>query len=356
MHFFKKYIFIFFCIQSFLGLVFFFFFKEEKEAVKEYIFPEKKIKKIHFSNILSGPLDIKEKKIILKTPNILEKMKIYFHEKRPDTENPFLEIFLKEKKIVPFQQKVYLTKELDFSKAPTNFWILFFQKEQNIVMRMSMEGKKKAYPVHLSKYVMEDKAYNILKNFQWIGTDLFLEKYFTQSLYMFSCGQNFFSLNKEDLLVWDGNWRKKKPLEDVSKYPIAKIFSCDEKKITLQFWTKDKQEAKLFLSKSFFNRGLVFTDNYITNISMRTNTKVGFSIENQRVLLKEKDLLYKEQGRWRKESLERFQKKKIVPEIFFILESLKKEDKKIFFKGHFFNKQRNQIQPIEKIIFQTKKR
>ena len=158
-----------------------------------------------------------------------------------------------------------------------------------------------------------------------------------------------------DFFIWkDNKWVVIKDLKQTASYSLAQIKPVNSKSFRVDFWPKKaKTKATLILNKSHRISPLNIRNDFISDIRMRTQKQVSCKIEKQRFIIREKDVLFKKDGKWKIEKFYSFKKilkeNKINSE-FFVFDCIKRIGTKKIFKGYVFNKNRTQVLKIEKDI------
>ena len=314
-------------------------------------------------------------------PDFSNKLQVWFHEPRPDEENKekYLEVMLlsdNKSKIILSGDKLYLLFDqgYKFSEKPTNFWLLFIYQYPNVV-RVTMKArymetdetivtKEEHFELIVLEHdykmlsMSEDNAFLSLNKAICLGPDLFLdicekEKEHSQLQRLIFPSNETCYVKSGDLLIYkDSRWQLQDNL-DTKGYPLARINSFNVSGLDIDFWGKsEKIKRKIVLQKPSKGTTLHVSDDFISELNIRTKKQVSCKIQGQRIIINENDLLFKKKGIWKKGSLSDFESQEEASE-FFIFEKLDFVAKEKSFVGYVFNGDKTQVVKIEKAI--TKK-
>ncbi|NGX48487.1 MAG: hypothetical protein K940chlam5_00072 [Candidatus Anoxychlamydiales bacterium] len=294
----------------------------------------------------------KEEKLEIKFKKSLKILKVIEDEKFfvavdkngsfefSDIKTPLV-VFLKaiDKKNVKVVVETDLADFMKDSQNKTNFFVL---KATDFVNTKDIDTRDDLKLLASSKWFSKDELQKIYKTKNGLEPKERLE-----------IDGKVVHLNSDDVLIYkDGIWQKPISLEDTQSYTIAKIKSIDSKILEIEAWDKNSNKY-VFALPSVVKQGFsIRADQFVTAIRKRTITHFSCQIEKQRVILKEKDILIKKEGRWRllKKDID-FDE--IKNEELFYFDKVESKNNKNFFVGYLFNQMRTNYLKIETPILSS---
>ena len=342
--------------------------KEEKEV---FSIPE----------ILGKSLFLKPLTIEPSFPDLSNQMQIWVYEARPDDEaKNYLEIMLlseRQCRVIKSGEVIYLNYDNGyfFSDTPTSFWITPSLISSKIIkvkigatyFDINNEKKEKEEYFELIaenqsfkdlKELSEDTFFS-LKEAIWLGPDLFLEIYGNnvekelskKNRLIFSSGETHF-IQEGDILVYkEGAWHSDFCCDDTKIYPIARIATISKNRaIEIDVWLADEiKKNTVTIFKESPPSSFRASEDFITDINVRTQKQISCTIGRQRFIIKEKDILIKKKDLWKKVKFSDFKNLADADE-YFVFDSLNAAYPSKVFGGYLFNKDRTQVIKIEKNI------
>jgi hypothetical protein len=309
-------------------------------------------------------LFLKKNKIEFEfNPNFLSDLEVFTRSSRPDIKNDKISFnFLISNNQIhqAFEnEKIYLNKKDNkfvTASSPTDFWIIFSKFNENQVqidLYAKLINEQKDEIIKSSHFKKENNFFLKLKNttiapeFEtlskayFMDEDLFLQMFNIQKLNKKRLIINDATLfiNENDYLIFkNGNWII--PCnEDTKSYPLALIKKIDKDSTLIECFSVDENEKHSFIinnKKDLFDHGKKNED-MISSIKRRTRLFVNLIINNQRFIVREKDVLYKEADKFyikrNNFELQDFNNKEIIYFEKFNFDGANKH-----IKVHFFNK------------------
>lgn len=310
-------------------------------------------------------------------PDFSNKIKLIMEEIRPDSveKEKNLEMILLSdniSKMISSGDKIYLAYDNGYkiSESPTNLWLLISQMAPNSSKvtlgtkyldqnSISCE-KEKSFDLATAEReineaaLRDDQAYLSLKSAIFLGPDLSLdfkdkdkEKAQLNRL-IFSSNESCFIKNGDFLVFKEGKWQIAQ--DDTKEFSLAKVSMLNPNSLDIDYWKKgERGRARIKLNKPSPGSGLHVNDDFISELNVRTKKQVSCKIQGQRIVLTEKDLLYKKEGIWKKGILSDFENRNDVSD-FFLFEKLEVSPGSKTFVGYLFNPDRTQMAKVEKKI------
>lgn len=335
---------------------------------------DQKLKPLKIDEILGDSISISQGSFDLSFSNLTDQIKVWIHEARPgDLKNKhYLEVAFHDKtsKIVSFEDKIFLKylpeiNSYEFSSEPTDVWFVPYFKEGvtiKLFAKYILDGKEiiKEEEIKLKALESEkmdfpnDEAFTSLKEAKWIGSDLFEEMYGEKKNLKQRLLANgyIFEVGKDDLLInKDGRWQIGAAMDGCA---LARLKSLTANSLEFDFWPKDGfQKRKIELNSAAPSSSITLADDFITDIHLRTQKQVSCRLEKQRIIMREKDLLLKKDGKWKIVRLPQLKKEKNLGE-FLVFDSIEIQGNNKLFKGYLFNKDRTQVVKVQKEIVHRK--
>ncbi|NGX51789.1 MAG: hypothetical protein KR126chlam5_00076 [Candidatus Anoxychlamydiales bacterium] len=257
-----------------------------------------------------------------------------------DVKTPLV-IFLKsiDKNSVKVVMETDLEDFMEAAQSKTNFFTL---KTTDFVNTKDVDARDDLKLLASSKWFSKDELQKFYKTKNGIEPKERLE-----------IDGKIVHLNHDDVLIFkDGIWQCPISLENTQSYTIAKIKSIDSKMLEIDAWDENSNKY-IFAVPSIVKQGFsIRADQFVTAIRKRTITHLSCQIEKQRVILKEKDILIKKEGRWRllKKDID-FDE--IKNEELFYFDKVVSKNNKNFFVGYLFNPMRTNYLKIEAPILSS---
>ena len=308
-----------------------------------------------------------------------KKIELGLYDPRPDEsrKQKFIEVKLqsdKETRVISSGEKIYLyyDRGYKFSKVPTEFWLMFSSinsNNVNVVVRAcykDVEGndlsKEESFELVASTQGLnllsdsEEEEVLALKNAIYLGPDLFLDMCDKDNGHSHLHRLMFLSndmchVKKGDHLIFkEGKWQVAGRGIDTKSYSLARVNSINDKGLEIDCWKVGKvKKYKIILNKANHGTTLRVGEDFITELNVRTKRQISCKIQGQRVIINEKDLLYKKEGIWKKGSILDFENQKDATE-FFIFEKLDAVSPVKSILGYVFNNDKTQVVKVEKNI------
>jgi hypothetical protein len=302
-----------------------------------------------------------------------DKFQITSFEPRPDEgkKEKYFEVTLlsdNSSKVALPNEKIFLyyDQNLKFAAAETDFYLKLASLNKDVVKvtaigaYKTLDGRDKINETSFEVKILEpansslseEEDFLSLKKAIFLGPDLSLDlldktESHRQLNRLIFLSKNTLYVKEGDILVYKDNKWKLKEEEDTTCFSLAKISLCNSS-LNIDFWKKGEIKKKvIILNKSLPATTLRAGDDFITELNIRTKKQVSCKIDGQRVIVKEKDLLYKKDGLWNKISLTGLENIKDASE-FFIFEKLNISPTTKNFIGYLFNNDKTQIVKIEK--------
>jgi hypothetical protein len=331
------------------------------------------------SSLSTNPLNVD-----LCFKDLTDQMQVLLFEARPDDpkNTHYFEISLTPEgpsRIVNLNEIVYLkfhpeTNGYEFSQKPTDFWFIPSLFHEIIKLKFyakytdlnGLEIKKESEIDVIAQkneknldLFQEDKDLLSLKEAKWLGADLFEERYgvfegkkipkqrlFFNNAYICEVTEGNIIVNKDG--IWQNN------ASGSQGCAIAEVKVVTPKTLELDVWQKEGlNKQRIVYGSSPPASALSITDDFITEIRQRTLKQISCKLEKQRIIMKEKDVLLKKDGKWKISKLPLKQEKEACE--VFVFESIENQASGKTFKGCLFNKDRTQMLKIQKdIIFRAK--
>ncbi len=366
---------LYLCLISFALIVFlsYLFIGKDFTVLKYPSINNDQIKtKPQLNDILGGALNLSPASFQFSFLNLEGQMQALLLDTRPDDlkNTKYLELFLSDKefKTVAFGEKVFLryfpeVNGYEFSSDPTDIWLLPFYKDGvnvKIFAKYQLDGKEIKKEKEIKIKLLENEVdppssedYNSLKDAKWIGLDQFEELYgekksFKQRLIINGA---IFEVSKGDLLIYkDGRWQTGVPSDGC---PIAMLNSLTANSLEFYFWPKEVlKKQTIVLSPSSTSPPITLSDEFIADLHLRSLKVISCQVEKQRIIMKEKDLLLKKDGKWKIIKLHQLKNEKLGD--FLVFDSIENDGGAKIFKGYLFNKDRTQVIKIQKKIIHRK--
>ena len=311
-------------------------------------------------------------------PDFSTKLKVFLHEPRPDSEikDNTLEVSLfsdnKSRKISS-HEKLYLTYDngYKFSDSPTSCWLDIDYTPPDIAKisacasfndpNNNLSTTEKFFEITASEKELkdlemkEDEGFLSLKNAIFLGPDLFLDLCEKDketprlNRLIFPSNQIFFVKKGDFLIFKEGKWQVPENI-DTKDYSLSRITSINQGILEIDYWKKGEiGRIKIKLIKPSQGNALHINDDFISDLSIRTKKQVSCKIQGQRMVINEKDFLYKKGGIWKKGSLSELENKEDLSE-FFLFEKLELTPAVKNFIGYVFNQDKTQMVKVEKKI------
>jgi hypothetical protein len=297
------------------------------------------------------------------TPMFLNDLEVFIRHSRPDIKNDKVSFnfLLSNNQINQAyeNEKIYISKENDkfiISLSPTDFWMIFSKSKENqiqidlyakLINEQTVKIIKSTHIKNESNFFLKNKnlsmslEFQILSKASILDEDLFLQMF------------DYKSFNKKRLIIDDlityiqendylifknGNWIINNE-EDTKKYPIALVKKIDNDSTLIECFSVDGNEKNSFIinkkkdSLDFIKKN----EEMISSIKRRTRLFVNLIINNQRFILKEKSILYKDADKFYVKrnnfDIQDFNNKEIIYFEKFNFDGLNKH-----ISAHFFNK------------------
>ncbi|HEU64015.1 MAG TPA: hypothetical protein ENH96_01325 [Chlamydiae bacterium] len=361
------------------ALMFFIFAREEKLENASYIKRDEK-KEVSL-DVVSKALFLEPFKFDISINSIKDEIEVQIVEKRPDSkvkQEKFEIKFKKSSKILKVieDEKFFVAVDkngnFEFSDVKTPL-VIFLKaidkKNVKVVMETDLEDFMKDTQSKTIFFVLSptDFVYTkdidtrddlkLLASSKWFSKDELQKFYKTKNgiepKERLEIDGKIVHLNSDDVLIFkDGIWQKPISLGNTQSYTIAKIKSIDSKILEIEAWDENSNKY-IFALPSQVKQGFsIRPDQFVTAIRKRTITHFSCQIEKQRVILKEKDILIKKDGRWRllKKDID-FDE--IKNEELFYFDKIENKNNKNFFVGYLFNPMRTNYQKIETPILSS---
>lgn len=298
----------------------------------------------------------------------LDSIKLFLYQPRPDLfESNLIEVVLGEnKRVVSLNEKVFLKFDPEkslytFSENDMGFSISVDEKGSLYLNAsyISINNKKidreEILDIGFSKgeeAKFEDRSIvEGLEAGKFLAPDLFLKKYGKDKKsiadkYRLLIGKDTLYISNLDFLIKkDGKWRVIEDLKDAENFILARAV-VDEggspKSLKIDIWPKEGIKKRSITL--FEKRGEGVFKDFISEIRLRTKREVSCLLEKRRVVLREKDILFKKDGRWK---IERLSKEKKDGSELFVFDGVR--DSK-FFVGYIFDKDRTRAIEVKKEI------
>ncbi len=356
------------------SLMFFIFFTKE-ENLKNLSYLKQDKKKDISLNIVSKALFLESFKFDVSIDALKDEIEISIIEKRPDSnlkKEKFEVKFKKNPKVLKLQEdeKFYVAVDKNgnfvFSDTKTPL-VIFFKaidkKNVKVIIETDLmdfikdqKNKTDFFILTPNDFIFtqdieKKEELKLLASSKWFSKDELLQFYDKKSHLKDSqrleINGKIIHLNVQDILIFkDGFWQKIDTLENTQNYTIAKIKSIDNKILEMEAWDENGNKY-IFALPSMPKQGFsIRTDQFISSVRKRTLTHLSCQIEKQRVILKEKDILIKKEGRWRilKKDIDLDE---IRNEELFYFDKIENKNNKNFFIGYLFNPMRTSYQKIE---------
>jgi hypothetical protein len=336
-----------------------------------------KKKKNKAIEISPGSLFLPSSSFLPSFPDLSNKIQISCWEPRPDSEKKekCFELFLLSdgsSKLISSNDKVFLCydKSLKFSETQTNFFLNLMPLRSDMVKVVvrgayrTPDGRDKIEESSFEVKIhdqdnqssnKEEEDYLSLKSALFLGPDLSLDlsektKSLSQLNRLIFPSKNILYVKEGDILLYVNNkWLLKDKDDDTKKYSLARV-SLTSSVLDLDFWKKGEIKKRVIkLSKSLPATTLRVSDDFISELNIRTKRQVSCKIQGQRIVIKEKDLLYKKEGLWNKGSLNDLETINDATE-FFIFDKLNILPESKNFTGYLFNNDKTQVVKVEKNI------
>lgn len=318
-------------------------------------------------------------------PDISNQLQIFTYDPRPDEDRKekYYEIHFTStdksntniQKANPHEQ-IFLCQDggIKISDKPTNFYFSFVPLQQNIVS-ISVIGKytnetglheiKKYFELQAKEDFLssepscEELDFFSLTQGIFLGPDLSLDISSQSSSsnnvlnrLLFPTQKSLFIKPGDILIFKDNRWQLAGDTP-TSPYSLARVASLKNSCIELDFWKSGiDKKRKIKLSKSESEIPLHISDDFISELNIRTKRQVSCKIAGQRMLIKEKEVLYKKDGLWKRGKLSDLEKINEASE-FFVFDKLNVSPKDNVFIGYLFNKDKTQVKKIEKHILKN---
>ncbi|OGN62095.1 MAG: hypothetical protein A3F40_01225 [Chlamydiae bacterium RIFCSPHIGHO2_12_FULL_27_8] len=332
----------------------------EKEEVKRVIKP-----------IFRKALFLSEYKFDIDINVLKNEFKINLKENRFDdiiSQNIY-EIKIKSSEDIFFakeNEKVFLkiseNNEFHFSKDKSSTWIILKSLDKDnirLVLEADIENlklDKKIYSdsvvisieskVEIDPINLNNEGLKKLQKAKWQNEDKFYQILENVSIQRLEIEKDFINFKINDLLIYkDGRWQNAKPGEQTENYLIAKIDFLSQNKMRLSAF--DIDSSKYIFSYFFeFSSDHLIKSETIKNIKKRTHSHISLVMNNQRLIVKEKDILIKSGNRYK------ILKKGVLlselkGEIFFYIDKIFEEGNKSYFIGYFFNGNRDSFSMVK---------
>lgn len=311
-------------------------------------------------------------------PDFSGKIKVILNELRPDAlpGEKNLEMILlsnKSSKVISSGEKIFLSNDngFNFSESPTDLWISTSLSSPNsskitfgakyLDQNNTLCEKEKRFDLAIldceinEAILRADEGYLSLKNAIFLGPDLFLDLCDQNrdkaqlSRLIFPSKDSCFIKNGDLLIFKEGKWQV--ALEsDTKEYSLARVSLLNPNALDIDYWKKgERGRAKIRLAKPAAASNLHVNDDFISELNVRTKKQVSCKIQGQRIILTEKDLLYKKDGIWKKGILTDFENRNDIAE-FFLFEKLDVTPGVKTFVGYLFNPDKTQMARVEKKI------
>jgi len=355
------------------ALMFFIFTNPSKLKSARYIINGEKTK-IPL-DIISKALFLKPIKFDVSMNSIKDEIDVQVLEKRPDIKTKEEKFEVKFKKSLKtlkaiegekFFVKIGNSGNFEFSDIKTPLVISLKPVDKNnvkIVIETDLEDFIEDMQSKTNFFILKTTDFvtvkdinaidelKILSSSKWFSKDELQKFYKTkndiEAKERLEIDGKIVHLNHDDVLIFkDGIWQKTKSLENTQNYSIAKIKSVDNKILEIEAWDKNSNKY-IFAVPHVIKQGFsIRADQFVTNVRKRTITHLSCQIEKQRVILKEKDILIKKEGRWRllKKDID-FDE--IKNEELFYFDKIESKNNKNFFVGYLFNPMRTNYLKIE---------
>ena len=313
-------------------------------------------------------------------PDFSSKLKVYLYEPRPDAEDKdknFEVVLLfdnNRRKIVSSGEKLYLFYDNGYklSDNPTDLWFSVCYKLPNIANVIIGAGYndqnnnickiERSFEITACELEPKepepktDDGFLCLKNAIFLGPDLYLdicekESQKSQlSRLLLSSNDTYFVKQGALLVFREGKWQLAENNIDTKDYSLFRVSSLNQNNLEIDYWKKGESDRrKIKLAKLSSGSALHISDDFITDLSIRTKKQVSCKIQGQRIILTEKDFLYKKDGKWKKGALDNFEKGGDLSE-FFLFEKLELTPSSKVFIGYLFNHDKTQVARVEKKI------
>ncbi|NGX34562.1 MAG: hypothetical protein K1060chlam1_00915 [Candidatus Anoxychlamydiales bacterium] len=329
--------------------------------------------------VVSRALFLEPFKFDVSIDSLKDEIEVQIVERRPDVKSKEerLEIKLKKtSKIIKIieNEKFYLSVDkngnFEFSQTKTPLAIflkVMDKKNVKVVIETDLmdfvkgeKGKTNYFIIESTYFISSSKEIENRDDFKLLVSSKWFSK---DELYGFYNKQNraeaserleidgkILHLKLGDILIFkDGIWQKANSYENTQSYIIAKIKSVDSKILEIEAWDEESNKYIFALPIQQKQGFSIRTDQFVSSVRKRTITHISCQIEKQRVILKEKDILIKKEGRWRllKKDID-FDE--IKNEELFYFDKIERKNNKNFFVGYLFNPMRTNFQKIESPI------
>ena len=308
-------------------------------------------------------------------PDFSGKLKVYANEPRPDAQNKTknLEVALlseNKRKAVQGDEKFYLSYNngYKFADGPTDLWFSVCHKQPNIAkvtvgsrykdQNNNIRDIEKTFDLTVFEQEPSeqglDDGFSSLKNAIFLGPDLCME--LSARGDKSQCSRLILP-SKEILFVKPGalfifNESKWQIAENANTngYSLFRISSLTQNNIDIEYWKKGEVGCKrVKLTKPAPGNALHVTDDFISDLCIRTKKQVSCKVQGQRMILTEKDFLYKKEGKWKKGIQSDIEKGEDISE-FFLFDKLELSPFSKVFVGYLFNREKTQMAKVEKKI------
>lgn len=376
----KKILIYFICSICFTNFLLGIIFSKEIE-VPDIDFSKKPTSENNDNKIILGNLfHLSKFDLDVSFSSIKDEIEITLIEPRFDTLNKtnLFEISLKNKnsfKKVTENEKIYLLTKKDgafeFSDQITPFFIYFnLIDTRNIKMTIEVkldemnlfeknENVSQIFVLPIldrmpSKEHISDISLKALFDAKWFGIDQFLKIVNNDERQRIEILGNTVLIQENDLLIFKaGRWIKLTS-EDTKNFPIAKIKIIDSKTLRIDAWDINS-ENKVSCQISLDSKDIVGSKtDLITSLKKRTHLHLSCLLDKQRIILKEKDIFIKKDGRWKliRKGIN-FDDLKF-DDLFYFQKIESKNDTSNLI-GYFFNSTRTSFQKVEIPILSNQK-
>ena len=319
-------------------------------------------------------------------PSIGKKLEVYINESRPDffSNEKVFEVRLKKSgviKKVKEDEKLYLDAKEDktfvFSDKKTLLWIELKALDVNkvrVVIEADLqnigEGFYKsnvfdsfiinATEISLKQEVdlQNNLEFKKISAANWIGKDQFLlikdPKDSKADKERLQLDKSIIYVKEGDLLIYKEDfWILATIQDNTNEYPIAKIKTINSKLLEIEAWDLSGNNKYVFVLSSRFKQNLNFRSDLIKNARRRTKTHISLMINNQRLIVREKDLLVKSSKRFKllKKGVDLDE---ITAQEIFYFDKIENKNNRKYLIAYLFNSDRTKYQKIEIPIVSNK--